>query len=57
MFEKYYENNYYVKSDVLIVEDHGFIELLNELNSRYVILSIKYINETMLQQDYVAVNY
>ena len=36
----------------LIVENHGFIEILAELNSRYVIQSTKYFNETMLQQDY-----
>ena len=36
----------------LIVEDQGFIELLAKLSSRYVIPSTKYINETMLQQDY-----
>ena len=36
----------------LIVEDHGFLELLGELNSRYVIPNTKYFNKTMLQQDY-----
>ena len=36
----------------LIVENQGFIELLAKLSSRYVIPSTKYINETMLQQDY-----
>ena len=35
-----------------IEEDQGFIELLAELEPRYVIQSTKYFNETMLPQDY-----
>ena len=35
-----------------IVEDQGFIELLAELEPRYVIPSTKYFNETMLLQSY-----
>ena len=35
-----------------IVEDQGFIELLAELEPRYVIPSTKFFNETMLPQAY-----
>ena len=35
-----------------MVEDRGFIELLPELEPRYVIPSTKYFNETMLPQTY-----
>ena len=35
-----------------MVEDRGFIELLPELEPRYVIPSTKYFNETMLPQAY-----
>ena len=34
------------------VEDQGFVELLAEIEPRYVVPSTKYISETMLQQDY-----
>ena len=37
---------------ISIVNDQGFIELLAELEPRYVIPSTKYFNETMLPQAY-----
>ena len=33
-----------------ILEDQDFIEVLAELELRYVVSSTKYFNETMLQQ-------
>ena len=36
----------------LIVKDQGFIELLANIEPRYVISSTKYFNETVLQQAY-----
>ena len=52
MFIKKYEYDLYKQSAFSIVKDYGFIELLAELNSRYVIPSAEYFNENMLQQTY-----
>ena len=50
--KKNYKYDFYKQSAFSIVEDHGFIEFLAQLNSRYVIPSAEYFNETMLQHAY-----